>query len=178
MTQVTWVNNRGGSGTATGTANWAIAGIALQPGANVITVTAQDGENQTGSDVLTVAKDAAPTVTIASPTSSPTFTTTATTIDLAGTAADDVGVTQVSWVNNRGGSGTASGTASWTATAIPLLQGDNVITVTATDAQGQTGTDILTVTIAPTMTLSPPVINFGAVNNGGDADACRRRRRS
>jgi hypothetical protein len=42
VTRVTWSNSRGGSGTAAGTTNWTANGITLQPGSNVLTVTAQD----------------------------------------------------------------------------------------------------------------------------------------
>src|SRR5205085_973810 len=42
VTQVAWTNSRGGSGTASGTTAWTASGIALQPGANVLTVTARD----------------------------------------------------------------------------------------------------------------------------------------
>ena len=48
---------------------------------------------------------------------------TAPFITLAGTAADDVGIASVTWVNNRGGSGAAIGTTSWTAADIPLAGG-------------------------------------------------------
>jgi hypothetical protein len=59
-----------------------------------------------------------------------------------------VGVTQVTWSNNRGGSGTAIGTASWSA-SVALQSGSNVLTVTARDAAGNTSTDTLTVTYTP-----------------------------
>ena len=48
-------------------------------------------------------------------------------------------MTSVTWANNRGGSGTAVGTTSWTAANIPLQAGANVITVTAQDTSGNTG---------------------------------------
>ena len=54
-----------------------------------------------------------------------------------------MGVTQVTWINDRGGSGTATGTTAWTAAGIPLLLGSNVLTVTARDAAGNTATDTL-----------------------------------
>ena len=50
MTQVTWANDRGGSGTATGTTAWSVSGIALQSGANVLTVTARDAAGNTATD--------------------------------------------------------------------------------------------------------------------------------
>ena len=108
-----------------------------------------------------------PLAAITTPTANPTLSTAATTIDLAGTASDDLGVTSVTWINDRGGSGTASGTASWSIAGIPLRSGANVITVTARDGEGQTGTDVITITQPPTMALSASVVNFGVVNNGG-----------
>ncbi len=55
----------------------------------------------------------APAVTITTPTSNATHSATTTPLALGGTASDNVGVTQVTWVNDRGGSGTATGTTSW-----------------------------------------------------------------
>ena len=88
-----------------------------------------------------------PVITITSPTANPTFTSDASSITLAGTAADDGGIVSVTWVNNRGGSGAASGTTNWTAAGIPLAGGANVIAVTATDNTGNATTDTLTVTV-------------------------------
>ena len=47
-------------------------------------------------------------------------------------------------MNSRGGSGIASGTTSWSAN-VGLQKGQNVITVTARDAVGNTTSDMLTV---------------------------------
>lgn len=98
-----------------------------------------------------------PVVAITAPTSSATYTATGGTLSLAGTASDNIGVTQVSWSNSAGGSGTASGTTSWSVGGIALLNGTNVITVTARDAAGNSATDILTVTYNVTDT-TPPVV--------------------
>ena len=149
VTQVSWVNSSGGSGTATGTTAWSVPSITLLSGSNVITVTARDAAGNTRTDTLTVTytpDTTRPSVTITSPTTATTLTTTAATINLGGTASDSVGVTQVSWVNSRGGSGTATGTTAWTVSSIALLTGSNVLTVTARDAAGNTRTDTLTVT--------------------------------
>jgi subtilase family serine protease len=59
---------------------------------------------------------------------------------------DNIGVTEVNWSNDRGGSGTATGTTSWSVSGITLQIGTNVITVTARDAANNTGTDTLTIT--------------------------------
>src|SRR5439155_787194 len=95
----------------------------------------------------------APTLTIASPTSNPTFSTSTTLLTLGGTASDNVGVTQVTWANS-GGSGTASGTTSWAASGIVLQTGTNVLAVQARDAAGNTATASLTVTLSGTFTFT------------------------
>jgi hypothetical protein len=149
VTQVSWVNSRGGSGTATGTTAWSVASITLLSGSNVLTVTARDAAGNTRTDTLTVTytpDTTQPSVTITSPTSNPTRSQIGSTITLGGSASDNVAVTQVSWTNNRGGSGNASGTTSWSTGTITLQTGSNILTVTARDAAGNTRTDTLTVT--------------------------------
>src|SRR5213076_302610 len=140
VTQVTWVNSRGGNGTASGTTTWTVSGILLQVGTNVLTVTARDAAGNTATDALTVTLNdtTTPTVTITSPTSNPTYTASGSSLTLGGTASDNVGVTQVTWANNLGGFGTASGTTTWTINGILLQIGTNVLTVTARDAAGNT----------------------------------------
>jgi Matrixin/Glucodextranase, domain B len=65
-------------------------------------------------------------------------------ITISGTASDTTGVVAVRWSTSTGNSGTASGTTSWSA-AVPLLVGDNVVTVRAYDAAGNFGWRALTV---------------------------------
>jgi hypothetical protein len=115
----------------------------------------------------------APAVTISGPTSSATFTTTSSNVALSGTSTDNVSVSQVSWINDRGGAGSASGNASWSTPSIALVGGANVITVMARDAAGNEGRDVLTVTYNPPVTTPPPpppppasVLLFGEVLRG------------
>jgi len=252
ITQVTWVNDRGGSGTAAGTTNWTAANIALQTGSNTITVSARDAAGNSASDVITVTYNAAlptlapianqttavgqtvslqltgssanggtlsysaaglppglslaasteritgapttagtyqvtatvsegsltasrsftwtvtgndttaPVITVTSPTTASTFTTMAATISLAGTATDNVGVTDVGWISNRGGSGLATGTSNWSIAAIPLQAGTNAITVGARDAAGNITTTVLTVTVVQTTNSAPTLADPGA----------------
>lgn len=153
VTQVTWTNSLGGAGTATGTTGWSIGSIALLSGTNVITVKARDAAGNIGTDVLsvthTVPDTTVPSISIAAPTSASSYTTTNAAIAVSGSSADNVGITQVTWANDRGGSGTASGATSWSIGSIALQGGTNVITVTARDAAGNTGTDVLSVTYTP-----------------------------
>ena len=87
-----------------------------------------------------------PSVTITSPTTSTSYSTSSHTIDLSGTAIDNVGVSQVTWSNDRGGSGTASGAANWSTRVSGLYFGLNTITVTAHDAAGNSSSDVIEVT--------------------------------
>ncbi len=158
VTQVTWTNNKGGSGTATGTASWSVASVPVVVGTNLITVTARDAAGNVATDVLTVTKTdgQAPTLTIAAPASS--SSTTAATMAMNGSAGDEVAVTQVTWISDRGGSGTASGTTAWSIAGIALKSGANVIAVTAHDAAGNKTTKTVTVTltdsVAPVVTIT------------------------
>ena len=113
--------------------------------------------------------ESALTVAITNPNASRIDTTDAT-ISLVGTAASDTIIESISWRNDRGGSGIASGTANWAATStadwqsgnISLQLGSNTIIVSATDADGKLSTDKLIVnrqsTSAGSATLSwiPP----------------------
>src|SRR5262249_8518890 len=92
-------------------------------------------------------------------TAGPTYITKTNPLTLGGTAADNVGVAQVVWASDRGGSGTAAGTVSWSVIGIALQAGANVLTVTARDAAGNTGTATLTVSYdstAPTVNITAP----------------------
>ena len=100
----------------------------------------------------------APTVAISAPATNPT-SVSSTPIAFSGTASDNVGVSQVRWTNSLGGSGTAAGTTSWSA-SIALVSGANVITVTARDAAGNTATASRTVnyTPPPVLDTTPPTV--------------------
>ena len=65
-------------------------------------------------------------------------------ITISGTASDNVGVSEVDWSNSNGGSGKAAGTTVWSA-AVPLLVGDNVITLRVYDAAGNSAWRAITV---------------------------------
>lgn len=147
--EVTWKNSRGGSGTASGTVNWSIDDIDLAEGENLITVTAEDGAGNFTAQSITVnynpGDTTGPTIARTRPTSWGYFFTRRKAIRIAGTAADTSGVTRVEWSNSAGGSGTAMGTLQWRIDNVPLTGGWNVISITATDAEGNTTTDRLNV---------------------------------
>jgi hypothetical protein len=97
-----------------------------------------------------------PTLRITAPTSDPIYPTHQATIDISGTASDNVGVTEITWMNSSTrATGTASGTTPWAVNGISLKSGGNVISVTANDAAGNKGTATLTVTYTP-VDIDPP----------------------
>ncbi len=128
------------------------------------------GSPRTGAyDIGAVQHDSiVPTAAITSPTSASSFSTTGTTVNLSGTAADNDFVASVTWSNNKGGSGTGTANTTWTTVGvpvssttwsingIPLVQGNtNVITVTAHDASGNLGTTTVSVVAG---SLTPPTL--------------------
>jgi Predicted Zn-dependent proteases len=140
ISRVRWENSRGGSGEATGKAEWS-ATITLQPGINVLTVTAWSLVGTSASRSLSVEyapgqlDTTAPTLIITSPGAT-NVATSAATISIRGLARDDTGVTEVSWSVSTGASGVAEGTQFWGPIEVPLVVGTNVITIRASDAAG------------------------------------------
>ncbi|MEQ1730366.1 MAG: putative Ig domain-containing protein, partial [Vicinamibacterales bacterium] len=148
LASVTWANNRGGSGNAAGTTSWSVV-VPLQTGVNVVTMTALDGTAKSTSTTVTVTVDLAPTITISAPTTAASYTSNVATLGISGAASDDTSLASITWSNDRGGSGTATGTTSWSAGSIALQSGANVLSFVAHDGAGHTSTTSLTVTFAP-----------------------------
>ena len=147
-------------GLTLGSSTGFISGTPTTAGNYSVTATVSDSvltASQTFSWNVAAGDTTAPTISITAPTTSTTYATSSATLNVSGTAADGVGVTQVSWSNDRGGSGVATGTASWSITSITLQGGANVITVTARDAANNTSTDSLTVTYTAADTTAPGV---------------------
>src|SRR5947207_2828813 len=133
------------------TFSWDTAAVSNGP--HTLTARGYDAAGNVGTSVpvaVTVANadTTKPTAAITTPTTNPTYSTSSSSLTLGGTASDNVGVTQVTWTNSRGGSGTATGTTSWTASGIKLKPGTNVLTVSARDAAGNIATATLTVTLS------------------------------
>ena len=153
--KVIWSSNRGASGTAQGLLNWTIASVPLVTGDNVITITAVDSkQNQVARSVTVTRQPAAapqgpdstpPSLSIVSPSTN-SFSTSASSLVVSGTARDNVKVAVVSWSSSTGGSGTASGTDNWITPAIALYVGTTTITIQASDAAGNTCWRSITVT--------------------------------
>lgn len=147
---------------------WWVQGIQLSPGKNVIIVDANDAAGNTGSDTIKinyVQELNPPTITITSPTSSPTYSTIQPIINLGGTATDDAnnefsglstiyaeltigGVTKpylgdFYWFVNGSDSNALS---TFNVPEFPIITGTNTIKVFAWDQAGNQNTDTITVT--------------------------------
>src|SRR5258708_1629021 len=154
-TKVILASNRGASGTAQGSLNWTIASIPLSTGDNAITITAVDSKQKQVTHNVTVTRQqpaapqgpdsTPPSLSIISPSTN-SFSTSASSIVVSGTAHDNVKVALVTWASSTGGSGTASGTDNWTTPAIVLYVGTTTITIQASDAAGNTSWRSITVT--------------------------------
>jgi len=77
-----------------------------------------------------------------------------------------VGVTQVIWVALNGASGVASGTTSWSTSAIPLQSGSNQLTVTARDAAGNQSSASITVTSTATSPVNASTVVVTSPTSG------------
>ncbi len=106
-------------------------------------------------------------VNVTSPTSNPTYSTNTSPIKLSGTLANHVGATEVTWSNDRGGSGTCSGTTTWTCSNLAMQIGQNVITISARDSLLNLGADSLTVAYCSS-TLSPTGANIATGGGTGN----------
>jgi YD repeat-containing protein len=90
-----------------------------------------------------------PSISVLSPTSTPSYSTDLGYLTLAGVASDDVGVSKVTWMNDLAESGLAIGTTNWSVPSPPLHVGTNIFTVTAHDAAYNVYDASLTVIYTP-----------------------------
>jgi putative Ig domain-containing protein len=132
-------NGNGGVGNGNGNGNGGGGGATVVITDPVVT-------DPVVTDPITAPDQTPPDLSITSPTTAPSYRTKDSKIILTGSAWDDVGVVSVTWTNDRGGSGAAFGTTSWATSPIDLKMGDNIITITASDAAGNVRTVTLTVT--------------------------------
>ncbi|MBX3280333.1 MAG: hypothetical protein KF868_20235 [Acidobacteria bacterium] len=180
VASIFWSTDRGQTGTATGIANWTIPTLLLLPGANNVTVTAVDAAGNTSTASLLVISQPTvdstpPVISITAPTSMPVFETSTLPITVSGTATDNLQVTHVTWKNDRGGSGTASGTATWSIFGAAFKVGVNRLTVTAWDGAGNRADATLEINTTPAQALTRIAGNLlqGYTGDGGAAVEAR-----
>ncbi|HEY5040662.1 MAG TPA: glycoside hydrolase domain-containing protein [Verrucomicrobiae bacterium] len=174
VVNVIWSDTQtAGAGSASGTTSWSVNNISLASGANTITVTAYDAAGNHSAATLTVTytptDTTPPTVSISSPTSGQTFTTSP--VSVSGTATDPgspstgVSLVQVQVNGTSGTWQTVSGTTSWNA-SVPLSSGANTVYVRSQDGAGNYSTIAsVNVTYNPPDT-TPPTLSITSPLNG------------
>lgn len=166
LASLNWSNNRGGSGSGyfdsywRSPTTWSTSDITLQPGDNLISITAVDLWGKTGTDSITITTPASLAMAITSPTTQSGHFATTTSVSLSGTAnavlasgtpLPNAALTSVTWSSSRGSSGVgtfssaSTSPTTWSIAGIPLQAGDNVITVTATDVWGHSAQSAINV---------------------------------
>ena len=149
VAELTWENDRGSTGAITVNDNWNYSNISLQPGENIISVTAKDGNGNTSTETLSVnyaiSDTRPPTISITSPTKLGTHQTDLNHISIAGETTDDFEVSEVRWKTDSGINGIALGTNPWIVNDIRLGLGTTTITVTAYDASDNSSSDTIKV---------------------------------
>ena len=116
----------------------------------------QDPPDETKSTALRAFRDRiAPSVSITSPTADAALASAQDLVVLAGTASDNQQVDRVTWVSDRGASGSAvlvgSGTSvTWSTGPIKLAAGVNTLTVRSYDTAGNVAGNSLAVTYSAT----------------------------
>jgi len=102
-------------------------------------------DSAAGLVVLKLTDIERPEIYITNPTFTSVVTNLTGALSIGGSAADNKGVTHLTWANSRGGGGDAAGNSSWLVSGIALQPGTNVLTVTAFDLAGNSSNATLTV---------------------------------
>jgi hypothetical protein len=164
VAEVRWSNQRGGSGKAFGTTEWIVPAVPLEPGNNVIVITAVDlaGNERRAELRLTVAPPdvSPPYVALLQPSAEFTYSSSSNTVRLRGFALDASGIADVTWTHARSPAlrGVATGTSDWTIDEVPLFVGGNLITLTARDPSNNKASRQIFVTFFPSDVVSPVLI--------------------
>lgn len=144
---MTWTNLANGAvGTLPATLTWQISAVPLTLGPNQIIVLGTNVAGATAQDVVTITRAAAlpPFVDITNENYVVTYDQTLASI---GGIKNDSTVGRLTWQNAlNGAQGSIAAVPAWTISGIPLAVGDNVITVTGTNAMNVSASDSVTIT--------------------------------
>jgi hypothetical protein len=163
VTQVQFFVDGTSIGTDTnGTNGWSATwnSTTVGDGPHVVSATARDTGNQTGSDsnnvtVDNVPADSPPTVTVTAPAEGATVS--GPNVSVTANASDNNGVTQVQFFVDGTSIGTdTNGTDGWSATfnSTTVADGTHTVSATATDTASQTGSDSNGITVSNSTSLT------------------------
>ena len=145
---VTGTGNDSRTVTISGITGNGTLGITIAPG----TASNADGSaSGAGPSTTFDVENEPPVVQFTFPTTDDSCTRNCSELDIAGTATGQQGISTVQYTLNGGTAETCDGTTDWSATGLDLEDGENAITVTATDSSGNSGSATLTVTYTDSM---------------------------
>jgi hypothetical protein len=155
----TWTKVSGGSATMTGNTTVTLSLSALAAGSYVFRLTATDSKGASSSDDVTVIVNNLPTVSAGADIS---ITLPTSSVSIQGSVSDSDGsIATYAWTKISGSSATLSGTTSSKLTASGLVQGTYVFRLTATDNNGGSKYDEVTVTVSGSASNVLPVASAG-----------------
>jgi hypothetical protein len=163
-----WTKEVGPAATIASPTSAKTAVTGLTGGSYRFRLTVTDNRGATGTDTvhLNVNGTGGGTPTNQAPTvnagTDKTVTLPASSVSLTGTASDADGtVASYLWTKVSGSGGTIASANSATTNITGLTAGSYVFSLKATDNQGATATDNVTVTVGGTTTNQPPTVNAG-----------------
>lgn len=144
---MTWTNLANGvAGTLAAAVTWQITAVPLVLGPNQIVVTGTNAVGATAQDVVTVTRAAAlpPFVDITNDNYTVSYDQTTATIS---GMKNESTVGWLTWQNTLNGAhGSIPAVPVWTITGMPLAVGENIITVTGTNAMNVAASDTVVIT--------------------------------
>lgn len=147
-----------------GTSNWSITYTGVTVGTHTITARATDttGNQKTSTNTVSVVPTAGdttlPNITITAPLVGQVFNV-GNTVNVVGTALDNVALSKVEIKLDNGGFMLASGLQNWSFAFVNATAGTHTITARATDTSGNTRDAILSFTVTTAGGTPPPSSN-------------------
>lgn len=122
-------------------------------------------------DVFDELDTEAPSILILNPTSEEVFVTTDNSLVISGTAQDNKSLKSITYTNNGGANGVAEGLGEWKISNLELVEGDNMIQITATDESNNKSAASITVTKNRYLTfLGTPFVDNDVIYTNEDTE--------
>jgi len=168
ITSYTWVKLSGPSASLINSNTPVLTVLDAVEGLYVFRLTVQDDKGATASadvrlTILPASVNQNPTVSAGNDV---TLTLPANTASLKATASDNDGnITTFAWTKRSGPAATLAGETTANLSLSGLVEGSYIFRITVTDNAGGSSFDEVTVTVLPTGSNQPPLVNAGSDRN-------------